>query len=156
MSKDLNLGYPTWFSLSSQAVKIVIPFTRGDRQSSFMPLLDLGRHKTSLTTEDLDLRQQPEFANRWHSYIQTTSCQVRFNLICSLRASTLPKILNRLGTHWQGHSLWAIKQSLVTLPMESLIPPSMKTIMGMMTSPSFLWVSYSLGEQYRKETPRGM
>jgi len=40
--------------------------------------------------------------------------------------------------------------------MGSLIPHSMKAIMGMMISPSFLWVSYSLGEQYCKETPWGM
>ena len=31
MPRDLNLGYPTWISLPSLAVKTVVPFLRGDQ-----------------------------------------------------------------------------------------------------------------------------
>ena len=84
------------------------------------------------------------------------SCQVRFNSICSLRESTLPKTLNRLGAHYWGQILWALRKSLVILPMGSLIPPSMKAIIGMTTSPSLRWVSHSPEGQYCKEMSWGM
>ena len=43
MLKDLNLGYPTWLSLPSWAMKTVVPFTKDDQVVILYALVGLGK-----------------------------------------------------------------------------------------------------------------
>ena len=54
MPRDLNLGYPTWISLPSLAVKTVVPFLRGDQVVVLHALVRLW--KTRYQSNNIELR----------------------------------------------------------------------------------------------------
>ena len=68
---------------------------------------------------------------------------VRFRFILSFKASILSNTLNMFGAHRVRESLKNLRKFLVKVPIGMVIPPSMKAIIGMTTSPVFLSLNHS-------------
>ena len=73
-----------------------------------------------------------------------------------LKALTLPSFLKRFRQHLVGQSPWAIKKSLVTLPIGIYIPPSIKAIIGITIAPFGLRACQSPRRQCCVATPGGI
>ena len=97
--RNLNLGYPTWICLPSWALKTVVPFSGGNQVVILHAFV--GLRKTRYQSNNI--RPRLEVISRVGELVALIHmnyiCHVSLRPICSLKASTLPKTLNRLGAH---------------------------------------------------------
>ena len=126
------------------------------KKYSFKPLFNIGRHWINLILGYLDLRYYPCPFILFRLYIQFTSWWVRFRFILSFKTSILLNTLNMFGAHRVGESLKNLRKFLVRIPIGMVIPPSMKAIIGMTTSPVFLSLNHSPWAAYLTPTFGGM
>ena len=64
MSKDLNLGHPTWFPLPGRAVKTIMPFTGGDQVVIFHALVGFWETRNEPNDKRLRLKVIPRICEQ--------------------------------------------------------------------------------------------
>ena len=130
-----------------------MPFPRGDQVVVLHAFVGLGKtqYKPNNVGPGLKVISRVSKGMAFVHVNDDVPCEFQAHLL--IESIYAPKTLNRLGAHRWGHNLWLIRYAQVTLPMGSVIPPSMKAIIGMTTSHSFLSVTIRSRAQYRRATP---